>query len=81
MLPFCKNDLIISAIALAASIPGSQFLLIKGKAGHYVFLNEAAEPVKKNAPVYFTDDPTVDRHKIHQQVSTLAVEFFKKNLK
>jgi predicted dienelactone hydrolase len=62
-------------------IPASKFLLIPGKAGHYVFLNEAAEPVKKEAPVYFTDDPSVDRHAIHQQVGELAVEFFKENLK
>lgn len=62
-------------------IPGSKFLLIKGKAGHYVFLSEAAEPVKKQAPVYFTDDPSVDRHAIHQQVGDLASEFFKSELK
>jgi predicted dienelactone hydrolase len=62
-------------------IPESQFLLIKGKADHYVFLGEAAEPVKKEAPVYFTDDPSVDRHAIHQQVGELAVRFFKENLK
>jgi predicted dienelactone hydrolase len=62
-------------------IPGSQFLLIKGKADHYVFLGEAAEPVKKEAPVYFTDDPSVNRHQVHQQVGELAVKFFKDKLK
>jgi len=62
-------------------IPASQYKLIKGKANHYVFLSEAAEPVKKEAPVYFNDDPSVDRHVIHQQVGALAVEFFKEKLK
>lgn len=62
-------------------IPASQYLLIKGKADHYVFLGEAAEPVKKQAPVYFTDDPSVNRHQVHQQVGGLAVEFFKEKLK
>lgn len=62
-------------------IPASQYLLIKGKANHYVFLNEAAEPVKKEAPIYFTDDPSVDRHAIHQQVGEMAAGFFKEKLK
>ena len=62
-------------------IPASQYLLIKGKANHYVFLNEAAEPVKKEAPIYFTDDPSVDRHAIHQQVGEMAAAFFKEKLK
>jgi predicted dienelactone hydrolase len=62
-------------------IPSSEYLLIKGKADHYVFLGEAAEPVKKNAPVYFTDDPSVDRHAIHEQVGSLAIGFFKQKLK
>ncbi len=62
-------------------MPASTFLLIKGKADHYVFLNEAAEPVKKEAPIYFTDDPSVDRHQVHEQVSALAVTFFERKLK
>lgn len=62
-------------------MPASQYTLVKGKAGHYVFLGEAAEPVKNQAPVYFTDDPSVDRHAIHQQVAGLASEFFMKELK
>lgn len=62
-------------------MPASAYLLIKGKADHYVFLGEAAEPVKKEAPVYFVDDPSVNRHAIHQQVGKLAVQFFEENLK
>lgn len=62
-------------------IPSSQYLLIKGKANHYVFLGEAADPVKKEAPIYFVDEPSVDRHAIHQQVGEMAASFFKQNLK
>ncbi|MFB9844705.1 alpha/beta hydrolase family protein [Mucilaginibacter ginsenosidivorans] len=62
-------------------MPASKYLLVKGKAGHYVFLGEAAEPVKKQAPLYFMDDPSVDRHAIHQQVGDLASEFFMNELK
>jgi predicted dienelactone hydrolase len=64
-----------------ALIPSSQYFLIKGKANHYVFLGEAADPVKKGAPIYFVDDPSVDRHAIHQQVGEMATEFFKEHLK
>ncbi|MDO3625464.1 dienelactone hydrolase family protein [Mucilaginibacter sp. BT774] len=62
-------------------IPASKYLLIKGKANHYVFLGEATDPVKKEAPVYFMDDTSVDRHAIHQQVGQMAANFFKENLK
>jgi len=62
-------------------IPASKYLLIKGKANHYVFLNEANESMKKQAPFIFVDDPSVDRHAIHQQVGELAASFFKEKLK
>ena len=62
-------------------LPKSQYLLIKGKADHYVFLGEAAEQLKKQAPVYFVDPPSVNRHTIHRQTGGLAVDFFKKQLK
>lgn len=76
MTPYKTN-----ALHYHQMIPQSKYLLIKGKADHYVFLGEAAEPVKKEAPVYFTDDPSVDRHAIHEQVGNLAVDFFKQHLK
>jgi len=62
-------------------IKGSQLTVIKGKAGHYIFLNEATDQFKKQAPFIFTDDPSVNRHVVHEQVSQLAVDFFKHNLK
>ncbi len=62
-------------------IADSQYLLIKGKAGHYVFLAEAAPVLKEQAPVYFTDDPSVNRHQMHEKVGELAVKFFRAALK
>jgi predicted dienelactone hydrolase len=62
-------------------IKRSQYYLNPGKTGHYVMLQEAIEEVKKEAPTYFTDDPSVSRHQVHLKVDSLAVGFFVKNLK
>jgi len=62
-------------------IKGSEFYLVKGKVGHYTFLNEVPDEVKNQAPVYFTDDTTVNRHAVHEQVSGLAVSFFQQALR
>jgi predicted dienelactone hydrolase len=73
----CKTN----ALHYHELIPRSQYFLVKGKVGHYVFLGEAAEPIKKQGPVYFNDDPSVNRHQVHKEVGKLAVGFFRKNLK
>lgn len=70
-----------NAIHFHELIKGSQLKIIKGKAGHYVFLNEARDQLKKEAPVQFIDDPSVNRHQIHEEAGQLAVDFFKSNLK
>lgn len=62
-------------------ISKSKYTELPGKVGHYVMLGEAIDAVKKEAPVYFTDDPSVNRHAIHLQVDSLAVAFFRKELK
>jgi len=62
-------------------ISNSKITIVPGKVGHYVFLNEAVEPVKKQQPFAFSDDPSVSRHNVHKQVGQLAVDFFKENLK
>lgn len=61
-------------------ISGSNYYEFKGKTGHYVMLNEATEEVKKSDPIYFTDDLTVDRHKVHAEVIRLADLFFRAKL-
>ncbi len=62
-------------------INGSKLTVIEGKVGHYVFLNEATDEVKKQAPFIFTDDPSVNRQEVHERVGQLAVDFFMDNLK
>lgn len=56
--------------------PGSAYYEFSGKTGHYVMLNEAIDDVKKSDPIYFVDDPSVDRHQVHEKVIGLAVPFF-----
>ncbi|MEO3406526.1 hypothetical protein AAFN85_21610 [Mucilaginibacter sp. CAU 1740] len=62
-------------------IPKSSYTELPGKTGHYVMLGEAIDEVKKEAPIYFTDDTSVNRHAVHLQVDSLAVAFFRKELK
>jgi predicted dienelactone hydrolase len=62
-------------------ISKSKYTELPGKVGHYVMLGEAIDAVKKEAPIYFTDDPSVNRHAVHLQVDSLAVAFFRKELK
>jgi predicted dienelactone hydrolase len=69
-----------NAIHYHQLIKGSQLYINPGKTGHYVMLSEAIEPVKKEAPVLFADDPTVNRHAVHLKMDSLAVAFFRKTL-
>lgn len=61
-------------------IDNSGYFEFPGKVGHYVMLGEAIDEVKKEGPTYFTDDPSVNRHEVHQKIDSLAIDFFKKNL-
>ena len=61
-------------------IDNSAYYEFPGKTGHYVMLGEAIDEVKKEAPTYFSDDPSINRHLVHLKVDSLAVDFFKKNL-
>ena len=59
----------------------AKWYLIDGKAGHYVFLNEGNDDLKKNAPIFFSDDASVDRAEIHAKVIALAEGFLNEILK
>jgi predicted dienelactone hydrolase len=61
-------------------ISGSDFILLEGKVGHYIFLNEAAENLKKEAKKYYIDDKTVNRQDIHEKVEDKIIKFFQKSL-
>jgi len=58
----------------------SKYYVVKGKTGHYVFLNEAIDALKKEEPTFFNDDASVSRKQVHEEVSQLAAGFFKNNL-
>jgi predicted dienelactone hydrolase len=62
-------------------IAASRLEIVKGKVGHYVFLNEANNDLKKQVPFIFSDDPSVNRHEVHEKVGQLAADFFKVYLK
>lgn len=62
-------------------IVGSGYYEFPGKTGHYVMLNEAIEEVKKSDPTYFTDDPSVNRHAVHERVIELSTQFFRRELR
>lgn len=60
-------------------IHSSNFVLLEGKVGHYVFLNEASENLKKEAKKYYIDDKTVNRDTIHKKVEKEINLFFQKS--
>ncbi|QMU29509.1 alpha/beta hydrolase family protein [Adhaeribacter radiodurans] len=62
-------------------LSGAGYFEFPGKAGHYVMLNDAIEEVKKSDATYFKDDDSVNRGQVHAKTASLAVSFFKSNLK
>lgn len=70
-----------NAAHFAAMIKKSQYKVLGAEAGHYVFLNEAVDGLKHQAPLFFQDVAGVDRSSIHQEALSLAVAHFRKTLK
>jgi predicted dienelactone hydrolase len=58
----------------------AQLVIVGANAGHYIFLNEAKDGLKQQAPLFFTDPEQVSRGEVHQQVLEMAIEHFKKTL-
>ncbi|RQO70256.1 dienelactone hydrolase [Pedobacter sp. KBW06] len=65
-----------NALHYQKMIKGSKLLILPGKTGHYVFLNEARDQLKEKEKQFFMDDKTVNRHHVHQQVGNEAAFFF-----
>jgi len=61
-------------------IPHSRLLTLGGKAGHYIFLNEGNEILKKEAKNYYVDDKATNRKAMHEYVEKVITEFFQANL-
>lgn len=62
-------------------MPKTRLFVVPGKAGHYIFLNEATPIVKQSGDQLFNDDHTVDRHAVHELVGGMAAQFFTEHLK
>ncbi len=82
----CEGDKIVptekSAKLLADLAKNLGYKLIPGFADHYVFINEPSKAGKMLLDkTIVTDHSSVDRHKVHEEVATEAVLFFKRNLK
>jgi predicted dienelactone hydrolase len=60
-------------------IHNSEFILLEGKVGHYVFLNVADESLKKEAKKYYIDNITVNRDSIHKKAEKEINLFFLKS--
>jgi predicted dienelactone hydrolase len=62
-------------------IPGAEYILLKGKIGHYIFLNEANASLKKEAKKYYSDDNTTDRKTVHKEVENYVKSFLDKSFR
>ena len=75
-----ENDRIAPIVNNAAHyhrlISHSEYIEIKGEAGHYIFLNEGDASLKKEAKYAYKDPAGVDRNQTHQQVIRIAIGFF-----
>lgn len=70
-----------NAYHYAALLPAAQLQIVSADAGHYVFLNEAREMLKSEAPLLFNDPAGVDRGEVHAKTLSHAVEHFTRTLK
>lgn len=57
-------------------LDSSEYIELSGQVGHYIFMNEAKNPLKRNAPIVFKDHSSVDRNYLHQEVSNMVLQFF-----
>jgi predicted dienelactone hydrolase len=57
-------------------ITSSIFMKLEGKVGHYIFLCEANESLRKEAKKYYMDDKSINRNTIHENVEKEIIKFF-----
>jgi predicted dienelactone hydrolase len=69
-----------NAAHYAKLIRNAQYKILGTEAGHYVFLNDAKDGLKQEAPMFFNDPPGVNRKEIHEQTLQLATDHFRKTL-
>jgi len=59
----------------------SQYLELGDGAGHYIFMNEAKNWLKREAKTIFHDKNGIDRAEIHQEVTKVIINFLDKHVK
>jgi predicted dienelactone hydrolase len=65
----------------ASLIKGARLVEIPGKVGHYDFVPPCTDEGKKmNIERLCYDDPSVDRRAVQDEVRSLALKFFNRNL-
>ena len=64
----------------AKYVPHATLLVIPGRAGHNVFVNECDAESKAELPEMCADDPGVDRAAIHARVGAAAQRYFNESL-
>lgn len=69
-----------NAVFASRHIAGSQLWVIPGAVGHEIFTNECNAEGSAEFPESCIDRPGVDRHALHGQIASAALEFFSKAL-
>lgn len=68
-----------NAVLFNGKIKNSKLVILPGEVGHYVFLSECGQAGKEMLPIC-RDAETVDRAEVHNEVSEMALKFFRKYL-
>lgn len=77
IVPFKENGLYFAKFIKSATLK-----LIRGKAGHFIFLSTREELGKKVLPLQLLiDDPSVNRGEIHKDLGEISLKFFNEHLK
>ncbi|WP_375580240.1 dienelactone hydrolase [Marivirga tractuosa] len=71
-----RTPVVTNAKHYANLIEGSEYVELEGEVGHYIFMNQAKNGLKRNAPMIFKDDKSIDRKEIHNKVAKYVVDFF-----
>jgi hypothetical protein len=69
-----------NAVFAARHVPDAELLLIRGAAGHEIFVNLCNADGKAELTEACVDPPEVDRGLIHAEVAAAALRFFDRNL-
>ena len=59
----------------------SKYIELKGEIGHYIFMNEAKNGLKRSAPVFFKDNETIIRKNEHNKIANMIIQFFDSQFK